>query len=57
MTKKELRYQGKPIIRKGNRIFYGNLNDRYILVLTVTETTKLDDLDIATKVQVEIQDN
>ncbi len=57
MNKKELRYHGKPIIRKGSKIFYGNLNDRYILVLTVTETSKFQDMDIASKVKVEIQDN
>ena len=38
--KKVLTYNGKPILRCGNRIYYGNLNDKLILVLDITETKK-----------------
>lgn len=53
----DLMYKGKPLNRKGKQIFYGNTDDRYILVLTVTESTKKNNIYISTKVNVEIQDN
>ena len=55
--KKGLMYHGKPVVRKGNRIFYGNLSDRYILALTVLESKKMNGIETATKIRVEIQDN
>ena len=39
--KKFMTYNGKPIIRCGNRIYYGNLEDKLILVLDITETKKV----------------
>lgn len=57
MAAKILTYYEKPIVRKGKQIFYGNMNDRYILKLTILESKNVNNLDVATKVRVEIQDN
>lgn len=54
---KELTYKGKPVYRKGNKLYYGNLEDPLILELEVLETKKVGDLDVATKVKFNIQDN
>lgn len=54
---KTLTYKGKPLYRKGSRLYYGNLEDAYILVIDVIETKKVKDLQIATKVNMQIQDN
>ena len=42
--KKFLTYKGKPLIRCGQKLYYGNLNDKYILVLEVVETEKYKDI-------------
>lgn len=55
--KKILTYNGKPIVRCGNRIFYGNLEDKLILVLDIQESKKVKDLDVTTKVLVQVMDN
>lgn len=55
--KKVLTYNGKPIIRCENRIFYGNLEDKLILVLDIQETKKVKDLDVTTKVLIQVMDN
>lgn len=55
--KKMLTYRGKPVYRKGNTIYYGNLEDQLILVLEVAETKKVGKLKVATKVKFSIQDN
>ena len=37
--KKVLTYKGKPVYRKGNKLFYGNLEDPLILMLEIAETS------------------
>ncbi len=55
--KKILTYNGKPIIRCGNRIYYGKLEDKFILVLDIQETKKVKGFDVAAKVLVQVMDN
>ena len=55
--RKQLTYNGKPIFRCGNRIFYGNLDDKLILVLDITETKKVNGRETADKVLVQVMDN
>ena len=52
---KLLKYKGKPIVRKKNEIYYGNLTDKYIVVLKILSTKKVGDADIAEKVSIELQ--
>ena len=55
--KKLLTYKGKPLIRCGNRIYYGNLEDKYILALDIAETKKIKGADFASKVKIQLMDN
>lgn len=50
-----LTYKGHPLRRKDNLIYYGSMADKYIIMLQVLDTKKVDDLDIATKVSVQLQ--
>lgn len=52
--KKGLMYKGKPLLRCGNRIYYGNLEDKLILALDIVESSKKQDVDVSTKVKVQI---
>lgn len=52
-----LTYKGKPLLRRGNLIYYGNHEDDYIVTLNINETTTLIDLEIATNVTVSLQTN
>ena len=45
-----LSYKGHPLRRKDNLIYYGSMADKYIIMLQVMETKKVDDLDVATQV-------
>lgn len=54
-NKEVLMYKGHPLMRKDNLIYYGSMADEYIVMLQVLETTKKDDLDLATKVSVQLQ--
>ena len=50
-----LTYKGRPLRRKDNLIYYGTMAEKYIIVLQVLSTIKVDDLDVATKVAVQLQ--
>ena len=50
-----LMYKGHPLMRKDNMIYYGSMADKYIIMLQVLETRKEHDLDLATKVSVQLQ--
>ena len=52
--KKFLTYKGKPLVRQGNVLYYGNMYDPYVVMLTVTSTTKQGDMEIADKVSVQL---
>lgn len=50
-----LEYKGHPLRRKDNLIYYGSMAEKYIIMLQVTDSKKVDDLDVATKVAVQLQ--
>ena len=50
-----LEYKGHPLRRKDNLIYYGSMADKYIIMLQVLDSKKVDDLDVATKVSVQLQ--
>ena len=52
---KILSYKNKPLTRQGNTICYGSATDEYILAMMVLETKKIKELEIATKVFVQVQ--
>ncbi len=52
---KTLEYKGHPLQRKDNIIYYGSFADKYIIMLQIMETKKVGDLDVASRVSVQLQ--
>ena len=50
-----LSYKGRPLRRKDNLIYYGTMAEKYIIMMQVLSTMKVDDLEMATKVSVQLQ--
>ena len=50
-----LTYKGHPLRRKDNLIYYGSMADKYIIALQVLSSQKEGDLDVASKVSVQLQ--
>ena len=50
-----LMYKGRPLMRKDNLIYYGSMADSHIVMLQILETKKVQDLDVATKVSIQLQ--
>ena len=50
-----LMYKGRPLMRKDNIVYYGSMADSHIVMLQILETKKEGDLDLATRVSVQLQ--
>lgn len=45
-----LTYKGRPLVRKGNTVYYGNMSDSYIVRLTILSKQS----DIADTIKIEL---
>lgn len=52
-----LTYNGKPLLRCGNEIYYGNPDDKYIVIFRLEDQEPLEDLQIAKRVIIELKTN
>ena len=48
-------YRGHPLRRIDNLIYYGTMSDKYIIMMQVLDTKKEQDLNVASKVSVQLQ--
>ena len=50
-----LMYHGKPLVREGQQIFYGNLEDKFILFLGVMSTKEVNGKQVPDDIMIQIQ--
>ena len=48
-------YKNHPLRRVDNFIYYGSMADKYIVLLQILDTVKEKDMDVATRVSVQLQ--
>ncbi len=48
-------YKGHPLRRIDNLIYYGSMADKYIIMMQILDSRKEDDLDVATRVSIQLQ--
>lgn len=49
-----LMYKGKPLVRSGNVLYYGNMADKYVIMLQILTTKNVKDMTVADKIQVQL---
>lgn len=49
-----LTYKGKPLVRSGKTIYYGNMSDPYVACFTVQSEKELKDITLSEKVLIQI---
>ena len=47
-------YKGRPVVRKGNTLYYGSMADPFVIMMQITSTKKVKDLEVANKVTVQL---
>lgn len=53
---KYLEYKGRPLVRNGNTIYYGNMSDPYVICLNILNSEDLKDLKVSGKVAIQLLD-
>ena len=51
---KFLEYRGKPLVRNGNTIYYGNMSDPFVIILQITGTKTVADMKVADRVLIQL---
>lgn len=56
MAKKNdfLMYKGKPLVRSGKTIYYGFMNEPYVVILQITSTREVKGVEVADRVVVQL---
>lgn len=54
MAEKFLEYKGKPLVRSGNTIYYGDMNDAYVVCLNVKNSEDFKDIKLAGDVTIQL---
>jgi len=49
-----LTYKGKPLVRKDNEIYYGDMSEKFVVRFQILSSKKDGKLDIADKVSIEL---
>ena len=51
---KFLTFKGKPLVRNGNTLYYGNASDKYVIMMQILATKPVGDVEVASKVSVQL---
>ena len=54
MAEQFLTYKGRPIVRGGNTIYYGNMSDDYVCVLQVLTEKEENGEQVPDKIQIQL---
>lgn len=49
-----LMYKGRPLVRQGNTLYYGFMNEAYVVILQVMSTRELNGVEVADRVIVQL---
>ena len=47
-------YKGRPLVRCGDTLYYGNMTDKYVIKMDIKGKNKVKDLEVADKVTVQL---
>jgi hypothetical protein len=53
-NKQFMTYKGKPLVRSGNELYYGDMGDKYVIHLIIKSTKNVNGLEVADKVVIQL---
>ena len=54
MAEKFFEYKGMPLVRSGNTIYYGDMNDAYVVCLTIKNAEDYKDITLAGDITIQL---
>ena len=52
-----LTFKGKPLVRSGNTVYYGDMSEKFVIKLEILKSHKEGELEVADKVKVMLLKN
>ena len=52
-----LTYKDKPLVRKGNTVYYGDMSEKYIIKLDILSSHNEGELEVADKIKISLIKN
>jgi len=49
-----LLYKGRPLVRSGNVLYYGDMADKAVVILQILSTKQVGDMKVADRVQIQL---
>ena len=49
-----LMYKGKPLVRSGNTLYYGNMSDPFVIMMQISSSHSGYDMEMAEKVSIQL---
>ena len=57
MAEKMLTFKGKPFNRRDNKVYYGSVNEDFMIEMTITDTKEVMGHEVAGNILIELKDN
>mgnify|MGYP007129628948 FL=1 len=54
MAGKFFEYKGRPLVRSGNTIYYGDMNDAYVVCLTIKNAEEYKNITLAGDITIQL---
>ena len=51
---KFLTFKGKPLVRNGNTLYYGDASENYVIMMQILATKPIGDVEVASKVSIQL---
>ena len=52
-----LTYKDKPLVRKGNTVYYGDMSEKYIVKLYILSSHTVEELEVSDKIRISLIKN
>lgn len=52
-----LTYKGKPLVRSGDTIYYGNTDEKFIIMLKIKSSSMVEGVEVADKISIQLLNN
>ena len=50
-----LMYNNRPLVRCGNEIYYGNMTDKFIILMKIESSHEVNGIDVPDKISIQLQ--
>lgn len=54
MAEKFLEYKGKPLVRSNDVVYYGDMNDEYVIRFTVLDSQSAGDIKLSKRIKIDL---